>query len=147
MKIIHRRFASDKVSSLSIILIGGQFVCWALEDRYNVNKVKGETRIPPGEYKIKLRTDGLLHEKYKKKFPEIHKGMLEITGIPGFSRVYYHIGNKHQDSLGCPLVGTLPIYLGNEWQVRESTIAYLKFYPLVLAGIKDVSVLIEDTDI
>ena len=37
-------------------------------------KVYGETRIPAGTYKLKLRTEGGYHQKYSKRFPDIHRG-------------------------------------------------------------------------
>ena len=37
------------------------FLCYTLEDEFRSTKKYGETRIPDGEYKIELRTEGGFH--------------------------------------------------------------------------------------
>ena len=51
-----------------------EFLCYTLEDEYRERKVKGETRIPAGEYAITLRDYGGFHNRYAGRFPEMHKG-------------------------------------------------------------------------
>ena len=114
------------------------FQCFTLEDQYRLKKVMADTRIPAGTYEIKLRTEGRLHTKYKKKFPEMHKGMLHITKIPNFKYVYIHIGNTKKDTAGCPLVGNLPakhLFKSNRYKVIESTLAYKRIYPQIVESI------------
>lgn len=117
-----------------LFLIGDKFECYTLEDEERTVKVWGETCIPVGTYEIKLRTEGKFHENYSKKFPEWHKGMLHVTGVPGFDFILIHIGNKDEDTAGCLLVG-------NDVEastIEESTIAYERMYkqviPHLLAG-------------
>ena len=55
---------------------GRKFLAYTLEDEYREEKVKGETRIPSGTYKITLRTTGGFHARYTKKYGSMHKGML-----------------------------------------------------------------------
>lgn len=63
-------------------------------------KVYGKTRIPCGMYEIKLHTEGVLNEKWKKIFP-FHRGMLELQNVPNFKYIYIHPLNKASESLGC----------------------------------------------
>ena len=48
--------------------IGKRFLCYTLEDEARALKVKGETRIPAGVYKIELRAEGGFHSRYAKKY-------------------------------------------------------------------------------
>src|SRR4051812_40685321 len=106
MKILVDRFISDQNTTISHIQVDGKFVCFGLEDEFRPTKVSKETRIPAGEYKIKLRTSGPHHEKYKKKFPDFHRGMLELRDVPNFNDILIHIGNTEKDTDGCLLVGS-----------------------------------------
>ena len=60
---------------------GLRFLCYTLEDEYRALKVKGETRIPKGIYNIEYRKEGGFHNKYSKRFPNIHKGMLQVMDV------------------------------------------------------------------
>ena len=87
MKLEVLRFSSQSESTLGIlfnITNGREFLCFTLEDEFRTQKVYGETRIPAGTYEIELRTIGRFHERYLKKFPEMHIGMLWIRNVPNF---------------------------------------------------------------
>lgn len=106
-----------------------EFLCATLEDERRDVKVPGETRIPAGRYEILLRHEGGLTEKYQAKFPDMHKGMLWLQGVPGFDWIYIHVGNTANDSEGCILVGnTLDLKHG---MLGESVNAYKHIYPLL----------------
>ena len=105
MEILHQRIHDDGDATSSKIYIDNQYECCTLEDQFNLQKIMGEMRVPAGKYQIKFRKDGTIYESYKKRFPTWFVGSLEITGISGFSRVYYHCGLTDDDSLGCPLLG------------------------------------------
>jgi len=119
--------------------IGNFRVCdievYSLEDQHQTKKVYSETRIPEGRYEIKFRKVGGHHARYLKKFPKIHKGMLELQNVPNFKYILIHIGNTDDDTAGCILVG-----LGKSYSVKDnikrakltsSTKAYLKIYPII----------------
>lgn len=110
------------------LFIDGVYECFTLEDQKQEKKVMHETRIPEGAYKIKLRTFGGHHEKYKVKFPDMHKGMLWLQDVPGFHDILIHIGNTDDDSSGCLLVGK-DFYGG---KVTKSTVAYTDLYKKVV---------------
>ena len=54
----------------------------------------GYTAIPYGRYKLKITYS-----------PKFKKELIEITGIPNYSKVYVHAGMSTKDTLGCPLLG------------------------------------------
>lgn len=122
-----------------------QWLCASMEDGHKDVKVKGKTRIPAGTYKIKLRNEGTLTQKYTQKFPDIHKGMLWIQNVPGFEYIYIHLGNTSQDSEGCILVGN-SINYDTGFQ-GDSVAAYRSLYTLLANEILtegDVEITIED---
>ena len=132
MELLLERIHSNENETIGIMQLGGQKICFMLEDEKRDIKVKGETRIPAKRYKILLRKAGRLHEKYSKRFPDIHKGMLHLQDVPNFTYIYLHIGTKDEDTLGCPLTGSKVIISNNDLMVELSTKAYLKLYKLVV---------------
>jgi hypothetical protein len=102
---------------------------YTLEDTFRSEKIKGETRIPQGTYEIKLRTYGSHHVRYKKRFPEFHKGMLWLQEVPNFTNILIHIGNTIKDTMGCILIG---MEAEGEDLILRSTTAYIRFYKHVV---------------
>lgn len=129
MKINVKRYSASNESTLGLLYIDGKFACYTLEDEYRNVKLKGETRIKEGEYEIKFRKEGGHHAEYGKKFPQIHKGMLELQNVPEFQYILIHIGNTDKDTDGCILVGDAvnnnKLVKGN---ITQSTIAYQRIY-------------------
>ena len=138
MKLKVYRYSSQSRTTISAIHINGEFECFGLEDRYRKEKVKGETRIPSGTYKIGLRTVGGHHIKYSSKFPSIHKGMLQVLDVANFKYILIHIGNGEKDTQGCLLVGleanNNKLYKG---QITNSTSAYTALYKKVIKSIDE----------
>jgi hypothetical protein len=99
-----------------------------IEDPPHDIKIYGCTRIPAGEYEIKLRTEGRLYNKYKDKIPHF-KGMLWLQNVPNFNLIYIHIGNTSQDTLGCILVG---MNADSDDFISESTVAFIRLYAYVI---------------
>lgn len=105
-----------------------EFLCFTLEDEHRAVKVKHETRIPEGLYKLKLRKHGGFHRSYLERYgKEWHKGMIQVMDVPGFTDILVHCGNTDEDTSGCILVGDSlsPRFLGS------SRDAYAKIYPQV----------------
>ena len=137
-----RRIIDNGYETLGVLNVVGAnretFLCFTLEDQYRLEKVMTDTRIPAGSYEIRFRNEGRLHNRYKRKFPNMHVGMLEIINIPNFKYVMFHIGNTKKDTAGCPLVGNLPakyLFKRGRYQVIESTLAYKRIYPLIAESI------------
>lgn len=137
MKLTLQRINGAKESTIGVLYINGAFACFTIEDEYRTVKVKGETRIPSGTYKIILRTEGGKHENYKSKFPQTHKGMLWIQDIPNFQYVLIHIGNTDIDSEGCILVGdSVAQNITERGMIAGSTNAYQRIYTIVASAIE-----------
>lgn len=99
------RLVSDRESTAGALFVDGKFMCWTLEDGFRAEKVAKETRIPAGAYRIKLRTEGGMHPRYQARFGNLHQGMLWLQDVPNFEWVYLHVGNTHEHTEGCILVG------------------------------------------
>jgi len=121
---------------------------YTLEDKAREIKVMGETCIPAGRYRLDLRKEGAQHQKYLKKFPDVHKGMLHLRDVPSFNYIHLHIGNTIGDTDGCILVGDKA---NNNTIIADaisnSTDAYKRIYPRiasVVGGDKEVWITITD---
>lgn len=142
------RYSAGEVSTLG--LIRGQddlFRCYTLEDEYREVKVAGETRIPEGKYEIKLRTEGGMNGRYAKKF-DFHKGMLWLQDVPGFKWIYFHPGNKHENTKGCILTGDGSMQnLTEDGMVMSSVSAYKRLYKEIINLLQDHKVFIDIKDL
>lgn len=133
MNITVTRAAAGRNTTLSEIAVDGAFVCYGLEDKAQKLKIKGKTRIPAGEYCVKLRKEGGFHSRYKERFAS-HKGMLHIQNVTGFEYILIHCGNTHEDTEGCLLVGAKVIFddACMDFELKESAVAYTKLYNKVV---------------
>lgn len=102
------------------------FLAYTLEDEHREKKVRGETRIPAGTYKITLRKEGGMHRRYKEKYGSMHKGMLWVRDVPNFEWILIHTGNTEEHTAGCLLVGNSSDLKGF---VGSSVSAYKRIYP------------------
>ena len=143
MKLELYRFSSQNESTLGILyLLNNEtnqkdFLCFTLEDEKREVKVYGETRIPEGTYKIEYRKEGGYHNKYTKRFPSIHRGMLEVRDVPNFTHILLHCGNTDSDTDGCLLVGNvISQNITKDGFLGQSTDCYKRIYP-ILADILD----------
>lgn len=132
MEIIVNRFISDSDTTISSVNIDKQRFCFGLEDEYREVKVAGETRIPAGKYQVGVRTIGGFHNRYKKRFSGIHKGMLHIMDVPGFEYILVHCGNTDAHTAGCLLVGEGVTISLEKMTVTRSVAAYCQFYVKVI---------------
>ena len=127
------RVAQGKESTLSQLYINGIFQCYLLEDKIREVKIASQTAIPKGVFSLKLNTYGAKNVDYKKAFGKLHKGMIEITGLPNFNFVYIHTGNTIKDTTGCPLCGFGFSFVDGNYQVSQSVAAYKMIYPKLVA--------------
>ncbi|WP_367210783.1 DUF5675 family protein [Sphingobacterium sp. R2] len=136
MELTLKRFRQGNNSTLSELYIDGTFQCYGLEDTVRDVKIKGRTAIPAGTYKLGINRTGGMNTAYKKRFPNMHEGMIEIRAIPNFSLVYIHIGNTHDDTEGCLLVGTYFHKSYDDWGVYQSAEAYKQLYRTIIEQVK-----------
>ena len=126
------------------------FLAYTLEDEYRDEKVSGETRIPKGVYQLGLRTIGGYTQRYAKKFPDMHKGMLHVLNVPGFEYILIHCGNTDEHTAGCLLVGDSQEnnQITEDGFIGKSTQAYKRIYPAIAEALrKKQEVTIEYKDI
>lgn len=123
-----------------------QFLCHTLEDEYRAKKVKHHTRIPAGQYGLRLREYGGFHQRYSERFKDIHRGMIELEDVPGFSDILIHVGNTDEDTSGCILLG---IWRGGDNFIADSAKTYARVYAEIAPLIESrglSSILIVDGD-
>lgn len=137
------RYSSQKESTLGVMFLVDpktlkkEFLCYTLEDEYRKNKIYGKTRIPAKQYYVELRKEGGYNEKYKKRFNEIHEGMLHITNVPNFNWILIHCGNTDDNTDGCILVGdSSEQNVTKDGFIGSSTNCYKRIYPKILSIIK-----------
>lgn len=75
--------------------IDGKFFCYTLEDKIRDVKIKHQTCIPTGTYKVALT----LSQRFKTILPL-------LLNVPNFEGIRIHAGNTTEDTSGCLLVGT-----------------------------------------
>ncbi len=138
-----RRLSEDHRATLGELLdADGRPLCGTLENRWLSNKPRVSC-IPPGIYPLRLRKEGGWHKRLGERFPDIHKGAIEIADVPGRSYILIHPGNTHKDTLGCILPGNEGIWATDDRQPGEpvamlavtySALAYRRIYPALLAA-------------
>ena len=136
------RFSSQEDSTSGLLFevtdIKRHFLCYTLEDERRALKVKGETRVPAGTYKIKLRKEGGFHAKYTKKYGGFHRGMLHICDVPNFEYILIHTGNTDEHTAGCLLVGDSQEnnVIIKDGFIGKSGNAYKRIYPAIAKAIE-----------
>jgi hypothetical protein len=155
MKLKVLRFSSKKDCTNGLLFeeseMGLDFLAYTLEDEHRVLKVKGETRIPAGIYNVKYRKKGGFHERYEKRYPSIHQGMLEICDVPNFKYVLIHCGNTDEHTAGCLLVGDSQEnnVVIKDGFIGKSSNAYKRIYPIIARSLEmgeEVIIEFEDYD-
>ena len=106
MKLELVRIANRPTYCIGKLYIDGVWFCDTIEDTDRglddsmsvdeilKKKIKGETAIPTGIYKIEITYS----PKYKRMMPL-------ILGVKGYSGIRIHSGNTSKDTEGCLLVG------------------------------------------
>ena len=106
MRLTLKRIANRPTYCIGKLYLNGKYLFDVLEDtdrglsdamteeEIKRIKVKGETAIPVGIYKVILNYS----PKYKKVMPL-------ITNVKGYSGIRIHSGNSAKDTEGCLLVG------------------------------------------
>lgn len=143
MKLEVLRFSSqsDSTNGLLFDVTEGKrrFLCYTLEDEHREKKVKGETRIPAGTYRITLRKTGGFHGRYLAKYGDMHKGMLWVRDVPGFEYILIHTGNTDEHTAGCLLVGDSQQtnFGSSNGFVGSSVSAYKSIYPSIAEALEN----------
>jgi hypothetical protein len=107
-------------------LIDGVFECFTLEDIERPVKIKAETAIPKGTYKVIINQSN----RFKRLMPL-------LLNVPNFEGVRIHSGNTNHDTEGCILVGQTR----NKNYIGQSRKAYAKLFKKMQAA-KDITLTI-----
>jgi len=110
-----RKWYTDK-STIGELFIDNKFLCYTLEDKVRVKKIKNITAIGSGVYNIKITYS----QRFKKKLPL-------LLDVPEFTGIRIHSGNTDKDTSGCILVGMTK---GNDI-IYKSRMAFDKVYKLI----------------
>ena len=94
MQITVKRLHKTDTSTIGELSINGLFECYTLEDVERPVKIKNETAIPKGTYKVIINQSN----RFKRLLPL-------LIDVPGFEGVRIHSGNSNHDTEGCILVG------------------------------------------
>jgi hypothetical protein len=95
MKIEIKRLYRTENSTIGELTIDGKFECYTLEDKERDVKIKSETAISKGTYKVIINRSN----RFKKLLPL-------LLNVPNFEGVRIHPGNTNHDTEGCILTGT-----------------------------------------
>lgn len=137
-RITNIRVASTSDSTMGILYADNEPIGFVVEDEYREIKVKGETRIPAGTYKLGIRKVlSPLTQKYRDRYSWF-KYHIELLNVENFTNILIHIGNTEKDTMGCQVVGTSSVIYNGEYGVGKSTLffkeLYQKLYPLLENG-------------
>ena len=107
---------------------------FVIEDEPRAIKVKGETRIPAGRYKLGIRKELTTLTK-KNRASKWYKGWftyhIEVLRVPGFTGIYFHIGNKEKDTAGCQIGSKHANIVEGGFVCSNSTEMIREFYEIV----------------
>lgn len=127
MKITVKRLYKTSTSTIGELLIDGVFECYTLEDVEREVKVKSETAIPKGTYKVIINQSN----RFKRLLPL-------LLNVPNFEGVRIHSGNSNHDTEGCILVGQTR---GKDY-IGKSRKAFDKLFKKMQAA-KDITITIQ----
>jgi len=94
MEIVLTRDALLDKRTLGKLYVNNVFECFTCEDTVRPVKIKGQTAIPTGKYKVVIT----LSNRFKRELPL-------LLDVPNYEGVRIHSGNTEADTEGCILCG------------------------------------------
>ncbi len=126
MQITIKRLYKTNTSTIGELFINGVFECFTLEDVERPVKIKNETAIPKGTYKVIINQSN----RFKRLLPL-------LLNVPNFEGIRIHSGNSNHDTEGCILVGQTR----NKNYIGQSRKAFNKLFKKMQAA-KDITITI-----
>lgn len=153
MKLTLIRKYKKKDYCIGELYVDNKFFCDTLEDpdrgltstmnltEIKAKKIKGDTAIPTGTYKITL---DIVSPKYSNfsKYPYVKfcgGKMPRLLNIPGYEGVLIHAGNTQKDTEGCLLVGENRVV----GKVINSQVTWKKLYEILQKDKNNLSITIK----
>jgi hypothetical protein len=96
MELLLQRLECEEGLTTSALFVGRVLFALVPEDPHRDVKVKGQTRIPAGRYRLTLEDSPKFTPKYGHK-------LLTVCDVPGFEGIRVHRGNSPSDTMGCIL--------------------------------------------
>lgn len=125
MDILLQRCQHKSTGTLSMLLVDGEVYGFVPEDPPQEVKIKGQTRIPAGRYRLYLATSPKFSEKYRHKMIYL-ENVQKPDGSFRFDGVMFHPGNTAEQTEGC-IMPNMQCILGEVPVYGHSTVAYEKF--------------------
>ena len=153
MKLELKRIAKKDKYTIGHLYIDGKFFCDTLEDpdrgltstmnltEIKAKKIKGDTAIPTGTYKITLDVVSPKYSNFS-KYPYVKfcgGKMPRLLNIPGYEGVLIHAGNTQKDTEGCLLVGLNKVV----GKVINSQVIWKKLYEILQKDKNNLSITIK----
>jgi hypothetical protein len=151
------RYSFKKDWTLSRYYVNEALHGFGVEDELRDVKIKGETAIPFGKYKLGFRQSpkfsntfyyndaanklikadeyAALSSAEKKKWRP--HDLIWVKDVPNFEYVLIHWGNTDDDTEGCYIVGNKVGVVSGQEGVLESRVNYMKLYPKIYPLIKN----------
>jgi hypothetical protein len=126
MVITIKRLYKTETSTIGELLVNGVWECFTLEDTERKIKIKGETAIPKGTYRVIINESN----RFKRLLPL-------LIDVPNFEGVRIHSGNSNHDTEGCILVGQTR----NKNYIGQSRKAFEKLFKKIQTA-KDITLTI-----
>jgi len=126
LRLVRNEYSST--STIGELHVDGRFECFTLEDRVRSAKMAGTTAIPPGRYEVTVTWSN----RFERPLPL-------LMGVPNYTGVRIHTGNKAEDTEGCILVGRkrLRDFVG------ESKTAFAALFPKIQDALHHEKVFLE----
>lgn len=150
MEILLKRIAKKPNYTIGKLYIDGKYFCDTLEDKdrgllqsMTENeilkiKVKDQTAIPTGKYKIDMNT---VSPRFgNSSWAKLYKGIVpRLINVPGYSGVLIHPGNTVSDTSGCILLGQNKVV----GQVINSQVTWKAFMQKVTSCKESINITIK----
>lgn len=139
MELLLKRKEFSENTTIGDLFIDGKFFCYVLEDKdrglhqqmpieeVQKTKIYGKTAIPYGKYEVAIT----FSNKFQKRMPL-------LMHVPGYEGIRIHQGNNEFHTLGCLLLGDKKA----KDRISDSTLAFLRFFPLLDEALKNKKVFI-----